>query len=891
MTSPLPSHGGRPPLSRRQRRLRWTLVILGLLLMAGVVAGLVWLRHARPAQYRPDEKPDDITSELARELPPEAPRPKFSEVTRAAGLDGFRTFAGGRSSQLPEDNGPGVAWGDFDNDGYDDVFLVSAGGPMTAAPGDLAPCELYRNQGNGTFQKVDGFPETRIHGMAAVWGDYDGDGYLDLLVTGFDTLLLFHNEGGTGRFVRDSHFPNLPGYWSGAAWGDYDNDRQPDLYVCGYVQYTANDADRARISAQLGTAVPYTLNPSSYPAATNLLFHNLGGRFEEVARQLGVGNPEGRSLGAVWHDVDNDGWLDLYVANDISDNAFYHNLGGRFEDIGHPALVADYRSAMGLAVGDFNRDGDNDLYIGHWVGQENALYDNLLVDLQRLAAKTTTSSAATNLTSPPRPARPSPALRFLDIADAKGLGQISLGCVSWGTEFADFDGDGWLDLIVANGSTLELDGPAPKTLKPEEPFLFWNRRGEFFHNLAPLCKPLAEAHVSRGLAVADFDGDGAEDVLISDLGEGVRLLRNEMQTGHWLKLRLRSRNAAGQANGFGDGSTAIAWVKGVPLRRSVTGVSYLSQSSRALHFGLGTADRVDKLEVHWHAGATNVFESLDVNATYELVEGETQAHRLAPANPPSHIVTLPATAGGSTNQPTGNRQQQLDFWAKQRAAMNAMKVEQDNAKAIGLFREALILNPKHEDSYYYLGLCLASQDQFDAALEALAKLQQLNPQSHRAWQQWGVVKAIGARSDADLDNAETALLKARSLNPEETGALLVLGEIALLRGKAALAEERLADACRTNPRAVGGYFLRAYLAWTRQADTEAAQLLAETRRALGPDWHPVGTTAEGDVKRKQHVESSPLAPFWQSWNGDTNLTAAFASLDQRLATRQPSTIR
>src|SRR4051812_11679060 len=191
-------------LSPRRRRLRITGGALFILATLSFCLGTVIYFKTRPAQYRPDEQPSDITSELARHLPPDAPKPKFSEVTREAGLAAFRNFAGNRTSQLPEDMGPGLAWGDFNNDGYDDLFLVSAGGALNLPTEKLLPCELYQNLGDGTFRKIEGFPETRIHGMAAAWGDYDGDGYLDLIVTGYNALLLFHNEGGTGKFVRDT---------------------------------------------------------------------------------------------------------------------------------------------------------------------------------------------------------------------------------------------------------------------------------------------------------------------------------------------------------------------------------------------------------------------------------------------------------------------------------------------------------------------------------------------------------------------------------------------------------------------------------------------------------------------------------------------------------------
>lgn len=849
----------RPALSPRKRRLRRTVTLLVATLFAGGIVGWVFYLKSRPTQYRPDELNRDITSALERNLPPEAPRPKLTDVTRAAGLADFRNFTGDRSSQLPEDVGPGLAWGDFDNDGDDDLLLVSAGGAMNSAAEQLQPCALYENLGDGKFRKVEAFPQLRIHGMGVAWGDYDGDGRLDLAITGYDSLGLLHNDGGTGKFTRDPRLPDLKGFWSSPAWGDFDNDRRLDLYVGSYVQYVVNEAERDKVSQQIGTAVPYTLNPSSYQPGLNALFHQQAdGSFVNVAAELKVQNPDGRSLGGVWHDFDQDGWIDLYIANDVSDNVLYRNVGGRFEDISHPAWVADYRSAMGLAIGDFDRDGDDDMHVTHWVAQENALYENLLVN-RNARNNATNSSAATN-----QIVRKQSRLVFVDIADQKGLGQIALPFVGWGTEFVDLDQDGWLDLLAVNGSTLEADGPLPKKLQSQEAFVFWNQRGQFFHNLAPLNASLSEKHSSRGLACADFDNDGDMDFAIADLYEGVRLFRNDMATGHWLKVRLKSKNATGQPNGFGDGSTAIAWVGDVALRRSVTGVSYLSQSSHTLHWGLGSATRVERLEVRWHAGGTNVYEGLDASATYECIEGETVPRRV------------------EVKVALDEKQRLLHFWNLQRAAMNAMKVEKDNSKAIRLFREAIELNPQHEDCRYYLGLCLAAQGEIDGALASLAELQKLNPQSHRAWQQWGVVRATFAKSSADLAAAEVALQHAHSLNPEETGALLVLGEVALLRGDTRLADERLAAATHTNPKAIGGFFLRGYLAWKRGDDASAKQFLEQTRTARGPDWQPKGATSEGDVKQKQHLESSPLAAFWLEWDGRPDPAPSFAALDRRL---------
>jgi tetratricopeptide (TPR) repeat protein len=892
--SPVPS--AKPPLSPRRRRLRNTAAALSTLALLGLAIGLAVHFVFRTKPYAPGEVSSDVTAGLTLNLSSDAPKPRFKDVTRESGLASFRNFIGDRTSQLPEDMGPGLAWGDFNNDGYDDVFLVSAGGSLETPAEKLAPCELYENLGDGTFRKVESFPETRIHGMGAAWADYDGDGFLDLIVTGYNSLLLFHNEHGSGRFVRDERFANRKGFWAGAAWGDYDNDRAPDLYVCGYVQYIENASDRARVSQQVGTAVPYTLNPAAYQPGTNLLFHNNGdGTFTEVAGPLGVSDPQGRSLGALWHDFDDDGWLDLYVANDVSDNVFYRNLSGKFEDLSHPACVADYRSAMGLAVGDFDRDGDDDLYITHWVAQENALYENLWADFnstnrtpEEVGRGVPTAPPATHASPSNQP--PRYPLRFMDIADMKGLGQIAIPFVGWGTEFVDFDGDGWLDLVSVNGSTLEIEGPPPRKMQPQEPFLFWNRRGEFFFNLAPGCKPLSEKHLSRGLAVADYDNDGAMDVLIAQLGEGVQLLRNEMQTGNWLKVRLHSQLRNGAPLGFGDGARLIAHVGGVSLRRAVTSASYLSQSSRTVHFGLAQARQVDRLEVRWLGGATNYFENLEANTIWELTEGEPVATRA-----PAGLKISPARSGSSGGAASAgtkvgesgglppDKARQLDFWTKQRAAMNALKIDKDPAKAVPLFRAALEINPEHEDSLYYLGQCLAVQGSIPEALDQLEKLNRVNPQSHRAFQQWGTLRALHAASKSDLDLAEESLDRARALNPEETGALVVLGEVALLRGDLASAEKRLSDACRSNPRAVDAYFLRGYMAWTRGDKGVAADFLKQTRAALGKDWQPRGSTSEGDVKQKQQqIGGTVSGAFRENWDGTEDADRAYAALDRFL---------
>ena len=395
-------------------------------------------------------------------------------------------------------------------------------------------------------------------------------------------------------------------------------------------------------------------------------------------------------------------------------------------------------------------------------------------------------------------------------------------------------------------------------------------------------RAVASGAYRRSQVVTRYADGTVMDILIAQLGEGVQLLHNDMQTGHWLKVRLRSRLANGTPLGFGDGPKVIAHLGDLALRRTVSSVSFLSQSSHTLHFGLGDAKQVDRLEVRWSAGATNFFTNLEANATWELTEGETQAKRVPPErNPPSSSGPSKNPAASSSPAPA-DKARLVEFWNRQRAAMNAMKVEKDNPKAIQLFRAALELNPQHEDSRYYLGTCLASQGDVSGALAELAELIRINPSSHRGHQQWGTLRALFATNDVELLAAENSLETAHALNPEETGALLVLGEIALLRGDVAKANERLTAACRTNPRVTGGFFLRGYLAWKTGDALRAPALLAEARGTLGKDWQPKGTTAEGDVQQKQHVETTPLSRFWERWDGLSEPGKTFATLDNFL---------
>jgi enediyne biosynthesis protein E4 len=871
------------PSSRRLRRLSWTAA--ALLVPVGIAAVVTWRvrKDNQPDEYVPGEESRDITNVSAdrgakasvrpaapvkaavtgrsvdrlldpgKKLPAGAPQPLFTDVTKAAGLDGFRQFQGARSSQLPEDMGSGVAWGDFDNDGFEDLFVVSGGGPLNAPPSKLAPSVLYRNLGNGKFERVEDFPDLRIHGMAAAWADYNNDGWLDLVVTGYDTIILFRNDH--GHLVREKSLPSPKGFWSGASWGDYNRDGYLDLYVCGYVKYTPDTGKESTTSTQFGMEVPFTLNPASYEPERNLLFHNNGnGTFTEVAKDLGVANPDGRSLVALWHDFDGDGWPDLYVANDVSENKLYLNHHGKFVDAGKDAWVEEYRGSMGLAAADFDRDGDDDLFISHWIAQGFALYQSLL-----------------NEQKEPGKAE----LHFTDVAATNGIGEPSMRSVGWGTSFVDIDSDGWPDLLVANGSTFEDKSTMPRRLSPMPSFLFWSAQGEFFHNLAPWNRNFSRPRVSRGLAVADYNDDGAIDVAIVDNGDGVRLLRNDIPQGNWVELRLHDRVPPSNAPiGFGDGATVIAWVKGVPLRRTIGSSSYLSQDSHRIHIGLGSATAIDRLEVHWQRGASEILSHVAVNQIWDIMQGQPE---LKPFTPGLQSSALAETAlFGDAKSAT------VQFWAKQHAAMDAMKRERDFAKAAALFREALALNPNHEDSHYYLANCYADLGNVQSAIAELDALSRINPQNHRAFQRKGELLAASATSRSQLALARQVLSSALRLNSEETGTLILLGEVDLARGDLESAQTTFTHVCQANPRAANAWYFRGYLAWKKGDTRTSTEMLQSAHKALGPDWKPTGSALEGDVRQRMFSEAGFLGLFAQRWDGTSSPVAAYAQLDAYL---------
>ncbi len=580
---------------------------LPLVSLLAVILLLTACTRDEPAQ--PGGLPEGVFDSLARPLPSNRPAVTFTEVAQQSGLM-FVHSRGVRSSMLPEDMGSGAAWGDYDNDGYPDLYLVNQIGPLAelAQPAADAPGnKLYRNQGDGTFVDVTAAAGVghRGFGMGAFWGDYDNDGCLDLYVTNYGKSLLYHNNcDGTFTDLTDRAGVANNRWATGAVWFDYNRDGWLDLYVCNYVEFDPTSLPGDRASRQYGVNVPFTLNPASFAAQSNRLYRNQGdGTFRDVTRRAGVADAQGRSLVVTFADFDLDGWPDLYVGNDISANSFFRNLGnGRFADLSASTATEEYRGTMGIAVGDFDDDGDMDFFLTHWLAQANALYQNLYNDLGEGQATS---------------------LFFADAADMVGIGSVSMNDVSWGTAFVDYDNDGRRDLIVITGNTLE-EAANRKLLQPQKPRLFWNQGEAGFFDLAPVSGPaLSRAWNGRGLAAADYDNDGDVDFLVTTNRGPVLLLRNQGgNRNHWLKLRLRGV----ESNRQGIGTKVWITAGEFQLYQEVgTGGSYLSQSFSELQVGLGTREVIDRLELLWPSGVRQVFEHLPADGLFEIVESGPDA--------------------------------------------------------------------------------------------------------------------------------------------------------------------------------------------------------------------------------------------------------------------------
>jgi len=601
-------------LNKRQKLLlKW-----GVLGVMGIFATLLFLvmrpKPIDPSALQNGQKVEGLTHVLDKNLDTKLVTLRFSERSKQAGIN-FKHFNDTRHSLLPEDMGSGVAFGDFNNDGLVDIYVVNFAHSIDLPLQVIADLsqqkssgKLYKNLGNGTFEDVTqtaGLLQQQF-GMGASWGDYDNDGWLDLYLTHYGKNQLFHNDG-NGHFVDVSKMANVEGvnittgeFSSGSTWGDYDKDGWIDLYVSNYVDYQRHLVSDPGLNKQNSMDVSYQLNPSTYQPQANILYHNNGdGTFTNVAKQAGVDNISGRSMGAMWLDFNNDGWPDLYVANDVSANGVFLNLGqGHFQDIGASSLAADYRGAMGLASGDIDNDSDPEIFVTHWLAQENAFFMNMSADgLEDKNGKWR--------------------LFFMDDADNLGLGQISLKTVGWATGLSDFDNDGLLDLWVVNGDTLEETIDHVPTLKAQPMHLFQNQTKQGFFEVGQIA--LGDAlpnFVGRGGASADFNQDGLVDLAVQGQSGTLRLLQNTAaQTNQWVGLQLRQK----QHNRFALGAR-VEVIMGAEHHFLQTGAenSYLSQNEDILHIGLGQHTKIDTVKVNWPDGQTSETHDLAANQLHVL---------------------------------------------------------------------------------------------------------------------------------------------------------------------------------------------------------------------------------------------------------------------------------
>ena len=574
--------------SRRQIRL-WlsiALTAIGLLLVT-------WIGLRRQVAADTDLKSaGDSVTQIARSGDGAANAPPIRLVDEASERGIVMTHGpGARNRLLTEDTGSGLAWGDYDSDGDFDLYLVNFRA-QSAPAGTDSRNRLYRNDGS-TFVDVTeraGVGDPEGFGMGAAFADFDGDGDLDLYVTNVGPNRLFVNRG-DGRFSERAEQYGVAGsQWSiGASWGDYDRDSRLDLYVSNYVDYDARIDDRSSGQPEW-QSIPLALNPNVFDPQANQLYHQRhDGRFVDVGPETGVSNPRGRGMATTFFDHDGDGWLDLYVANDVSANALYRNraaeLGAAlFEDASAATGTADPRGSMGLSVADVigpdgATDGRADLFVSHWVTQENAFYVAVTANSGRI--------------------------EYRDRIRQLGAGELSTDRVGWGSGFVDLDLDGRLDLAIANGSTLELDSD-PSRLEAQAPFLLWND-GQRFWDIAGTAIG-DQRWVARGLAVCDFDRDLDSDLAISvNRGAPLLLVNHVDDTAQRSALAVRALAPAAMAHGA---RISVRVGEQPQTRWLAADASYASGHCPELLFGLGTARSSAEIVVEWLGGPRQILRAV-----------------------------------------------------------------------------------------------------------------------------------------------------------------------------------------------------------------------------------------------------------------------------------------
>ena len=532
--------------------------------------------------------------------PGAAPGFQLVDVTSQAGIH-FQHNSGAYGGKLlPETLGSGCAFLDYDGDGWPDILLVNA----TDWPGhkrQRSTLHLYRNNRNGTFADVTKSAglDIEMYGMGVAVGDYNNDGFPDILITCVGQNRLFRNTG-KGTFVDVTKASGLQGkqaFSTSAIWFDYDRDGLLDLFVCNYVRWSPEHD----VFCSLDAKHKSYCTPEAYRGDTSWLFHNRGdGTFEDVTATSGIFDSSSKSLGVALFDYDQDGWPDLLVANDTQPNKLYRNLGnGKFKDVAVEvglAFSADgkARAGMGVDVGDFENSGKPGVAVTN--------FDNEMVGLYR-ATRTGV---------------------FDDIATASGVGLASRNTLGFGCAFLDVDLDGALDLAVANGHIDEtVRNIRGNTGYAQAPQLFLNQilnQGEArFRDVAgEVGGGFDQPRVGRGLAYGDFDRDGDLDILLTTNNGPAFLYRNDQTAGN---RSIRFRLEGTKSNRDAVGAVVKIFYNGQMQSRTVRGgSSYLSQSELPVTFGVGKRDQIDRATIDWPSGRNEEFKNLGAGTTYQCIE-------------------------------------------------------------------------------------------------------------------------------------------------------------------------------------------------------------------------------------------------------------------------------
>jgi hypothetical protein len=551
--------------------------------------GAVSVASAQTASPVQSVLPPSSSVAQAASAAPQAPTIRFEDASEKAGIDFTHSFGSRQLGSLLEGTGAGCLWFDYNNSGRPSLYVLSGRPlddsmhpyPLKVKPNPPPHNHLYRNDGNGHFTDVteQSGLDPDMYSVAVTAADYDNDGYEDLLVTGYGKTILYHNDG-NGHFtdVTAKAGIKVDGWAISSTWLDYDKDGCPDLFVGRYVKF-----DPKYRAFYAPTNYP---GPLDYEGETNRLYHNnCNGTFTDVTDKSGIGAFVGRTMGVTAGDFDNDGWDDIYVANDRTENFLFRNKhDGTFEEVANDTGTAygqngESTSSMGPVFVDFEGRGLLDLWV------TDGRYNRLLRNTGKM--------------------------NYEDVGASNGVSQTNAQYVSWGTGVYDFDNDGQLDILIFHGGLIHLI--------PQEHTVFRGLGDEKFADVSESAGAVINVRTTaRGACFADYDNDGKVDAYVVNLGARGTLLHNvSINTGHWVAIKLVGTKS--NRDGLGARVEVYAGGKRQTAER-VAGSGYLSQNDARLHFGLGAATTIDKIVVHWPSGREQTLQNQGVDRVLTVEE-------------------------------------------------------------------------------------------------------------------------------------------------------------------------------------------------------------------------------------------------------------------------------